>query len=187
MTPKKQFLGAFDMEFRDFADKIGARYSIVNGDLVPLDTGEFIVSETFGTSTIYLNKLTKTCNLIPPSNSYIGRPYKLKYTDCITLVASWLDKNRGSTFGNIYNTISRKQWLRYYEVGMKYWYIDNGFKEVTSLEEGDCLVYKYLPNITNHVGIYIPDNKILHHIPQKLSSLDTIDSSLIIGNYRYAN
>lgn len=175
------------MEFKDFADRIGTRYSIVNGDLVEAETGEFVVSETFGTNTIYVNKLTRTCNLIPAPNSYTGRPYKLKYTDCITLVASWLDKNRGSSFGNVYSSISRKQWFHYYEVGMKHYYLDNGFKEVSSLEEGDCIVYEYATNIHNHVGIYIKDNKILHHIPQKLSSLDNIDSSLILGIYRYGN
>jgi hypothetical protein len=70
---------------------------------------------------------------------------------------------------------------------MKYWYIDHGFKEVTDLQEGDCLVYECYPNIKNHVGIYINSQKILHHIPQKLSSLDTLDNSLIIGAYRYGN
>lgn len=175
------------MEFQDFADKIGTKYTVINGNLVASDNGEFVVSETFGINTIYLNKLTRMCALIPAIDSYIGRPYKLKYTDCITLVASWLDKNRGSNFDNIYNLISRKQWFHYYKVGMKHWYIDNGFKEVTELQEGDCLVYELYPGVNNHVGIYMSVGKILHHIPQKLSSLDVIDPSLIIGAYRYGN
>lgn len=175
------------MEFKDFADKIGQRYTVTNGDLVASDTGEFIVSETFAYNTIYLNKIQKTVQTITEPGSYIARPYKLKYNDCITLFAEWLDKNRGSSFGNIYQKLSRKDWLHYYEVGMKHWYLDNGFQEVTDLLEGDCLVYECYPNIQNHVGIYLSVGKILHHIPQKLSSLDTIDSSLIIGAYRYGN
>jgi hypothetical protein len=175
------------MEFQKFINKIGARYSIVNGDLTESSTGEFVVSEVFGYNTIYLNKIQKTCELIPDPKLYIGIPYVLRRTDCITLVTTWLDTYRQGNFGDVYSKISRKDWMHYYKNGMKYWFLDNGFKEVAELKEGDCLVYEHLPKVISHIGVYIEPNKILHHIPSKLSCLDTLNKSLIIGAYRYGN
>ena len=67
------------------------------------------------------------------------------------------------------------------------WHEDNGFQKVSDYQEGDCLVYKYREAVISHAGVYLSNNKILHHLPDKLSCIDAVDSSKILGGYRYAN
>lgn len=175
------------MEFQDFIDKIGSRYTITEGDLVESVTGEFVVSETFAINTIYLNRLNKTCNLITNKDSYIGRPYKLRVSDCINLVTSWLDNNLNTNYNKVYDNTSRKDLLKYLNEGMDGWFEINGFTKVTtdSIKIHDCIIYNWGGHaVSSHIGVYVGDNKILHHIPNKLSCIDTIDNNKILGAYR---
>lgn len=176
------------MDYEFFANKINQKFSIVNGLLVEDHSGIFTVSYDFAQYAVYLNRQTKTWNIIAPHKSYLARAYVLKRSDCITLFCEWLDDHLHTTFGNIYNTISNREFLKYYKSGMRLWYEDNGFKEVSNPIIGDCLVYadssnEVIPN--NHVGVCVADNKILHHLPGRLSSIDTIDYTKIIGCYRH--
>ena len=47
------------MEYKDFIDKVGMRFDIVEGELKESPSGLFIVSETYKPFSIYLNKQTK--------------------------------------------------------------------------------------------------------------------------------
>jgi hypothetical protein len=178
------------MDYSFFADKLGQRFSIVSGVFVQDSLGQFTVSYDFKQYSIYLNRQTKTWSPIAPEKSYLARAYVLKRSDCITLFTEWLDDHLHTSFGNIYNTISNKQFLKYYKSGMRLWYEDNNFCEVTTPRVGDCLVYaeavtEVIPN--NHVGVCVENGKILHHLPGRFSSIDTIDHSKILGCYRYVN
>jgi hypothetical protein len=178
------------MDYDFFTNKVGKRFSLVSGLLVEDDLGLFTVSYTFNQYTVYLNKQQKTWAIIAPQKSYLARAYVLKRSDCITLFTEWLDDHLHTSFGNIYNTISNKQFLKYYKSGMRLWYEDNNFCEVATPKVGDCLVYaeavtEVIPN--NHVGVCVENGKILHHLPGRLSSIDTIDHSKILGCYRYVN
>jgi len=178
------------MDYNLFADKVGKRFSLVRGLLVEDEFGLFTVSYEFNQYSIYLNKQQKTWAPIAPQKSYLARAYVLKRSDCITLFTEWLDDHLHTSFGNIYNTISNKQFLKYYKSGMRLWYEDNNFCEVSKPARGDCLVYadavtEVVPN--NHVGVCVAEDKILHHLPGRLSSIDTIDYNKILGCYRYVN
>jgi cell wall-associated NlpC family hydrolase len=73
-------------------------------------------------------------------------------------------------------------------LGMAAWYNVNGFVQVETLQVGDSLVYENgLPSLGNHVGVYLGENKILHHIPNKLSSIDLLDNTKILGIFRYGS
>jgi len=174
------------MEYQDFIDKIGTRYTITEGDLVESVTGEFVVSETFAINTLYLNRLNKTCSLITNKDSYIGKPYKLRETDCVTLVTGWLDNNLNTGYTKIYSNTSRKDLLKYLSDGMATWFEINGFTKITldKIKVHDCIVYSYDDIVNNHIGVCVEDNKILHHIPKKLSCIDIIDNNKILGVYR---
>lgn len=185
MTSKKQFLDAFDMEFRDFADKIGEKYDIVNGELVSLDTGCLTVSYELKPYTIYLNKIQKTVTLVVPEKSYLARDYLLRKTDCVTLVNEWLDDKHGTKFLEAYLKTKNREFYHYYSEGMRYAYLDYGFTEVTEAVIGDVLEYAYQPGIVSHVGVYLGEEKILHHLPYKLSSIDILDRIKVTGIYRY--
>jgi hypothetical protein len=176
------------MDYEYFANKIGTRFALERGLFVENQKGDFTASLNFAQYSIYLNKQTKTWTPIAPEKSYLARAYVLKKSDCITLFTEWLDDHAGTKFGNIYNSISNREFLRYYKSGMRLWYEDNGFTEVSSPVLGDCLVYgdsvtSVIP--INHVGVCVGNEKILHHLPGRFSSIDTIDYTKIIGCYRY--
>jgi len=177
------------MEYQNFSDKVGTRFDIVNGDLVESPSGLFIVSETYQNNTIYLNKQSKKATLIVEMSKYIGRPYKLRVSDCTSLWTQWLDANKGSSYYQIYKAMPHREFMAWMKAGMCSYFESQPFTKVTSdnLVEGDCLVYSFNDMIDSHVGIYINENKILHHLPRKMSSLDILDRSKILGAYRYAN
>lgn len=177
------------MNYEYFANKINCKFSLVRGEFVEDAEGIFTASFNFAQYSIYLNKQTKTWTPIAPEKSYLARTYILKKSDCITLFTEWLDDRTGTKFGNIYNNISNREFLKYYKSGMRLWYEDNGFIEVAVPRTNDCIVYAdtsndVIPN--NHVGVCVDNNKILHHLPNRFSSIDVIDYSKIIGCYRYA-
>lgn len=178
----------YAMDYEYFANKIGTKFSLVRGEFVESQNGIFTSSFDFAQYSIYLNKQTKTWIPIAPAKSYLARHYALKRSDCISLVAEWLDDHNSTDFLSGYYNMRNRDFLRYYKLGMRLWYEDHGFKEVDSLQIGDCLVYgdsvtDTIPN--NHVGIYVDNNKILHHLPGRFSSIDNINYSKIIGCYRY--
>ena len=174
------------MNYEYFKSKLGCKFNIVGGDLVESEKGLLTVSENYSSNVIYLNKLNKTFNLVVPQKSYIGRVYSLRKLDCVTLFAEWLDDHFGSSWGNMYAKYPTREFYRYYKDGMSLWYDDNGFTKVDTPAHGDCIVYEYKPKAVSHVGICLEGTKILHHLPYKLSCIDSLDSSKIIGVYRYA-
>lgn len=174
------------MEYKDLQDKVRVRFDIVEGELVESPSGLFIVSKTYQPYSIYLNAHQETFTVIAPEKSYIGRKYRLRISDCITLFAEWLDDNTGSAFGNIYQNLTNKEFYKYYCSGMCYWYLDNGFTEKQVYEHGDVLVYAHAKGIISHVGICIDGDKILHHIPNKYSCLDLIVPEKVIGVFKNA-
>jgi hypothetical protein len=178
------------MDYNFFADNVGKHFSLVRGLFVEDECGLFTVSYDFKQYSIYLNKQQKTWAPIAPEKSYLARAYVLKRSDCITLFTEWLDDHLHTSFGNIYNTISNRQFLKYYNSGMRSWYEDNSFCEVTSPKVGDCLVYADpVTEVTpiNHVGVCVAEGKILHHLPGRFSSIDVIETNKILGCYRYDN
>ena len=176
------------MQYEELVTKLGTRYDIVNGILTESPAGELVVTDNFAESNaIYLNHITKTVNLIIPRKNYIGRTYILRRSDCISLVAEWLSNNSDIDFNKIYSKITNKTFMKYYKEGINYWFEENNFIEVTSPEVGDCLVYEFRPEVISHAGVFLENNKILHHIPYLLSSIDRVDMTKVIGVYRYAN
>lgn len=182
------FWSPFPMEFKEFIDKLGLKYTITNGDLVESETGEFLVTETLGINTIYVNKLTSSVKLVYAKDSYIGRSYKLKENDCITLFTNRLDGHFNTNYRSIYEKTSRKELFKYYIEGMSLWFEDNNFIKVdpANMLLDDCIVYQFDNKSNCHVGVYIGNNNILHHMPDKLSGIDILDTSKILGVYRYA-
>ena len=176
--------------YQDYENKVNTRFDIVHGDLVENTNGQFVVSYQYQENTIYLNKLNKTAYLIIPKDSYIGLDYRLRLNDCTSLWTKWLDAHKGSHYYDIYKAMSQREFLKWMKAGMCSYFDTQPFIKITdynTLVEGDCLVYSFNDIIDSHVGIYIEDDKILHHLPRKFSSLDYLDRSKLIGAYRYAN
>jgi hypothetical protein len=176
------------MNYDDYINKIGTRYNIVLGKLVESTEGQLVVSDNFTASNIiYVNKLNRTVELVIPKELYIGRSYHLRKSDCISLIAEWLTNNTQTDFNKIYSKISNKVFMEYYKNGIDTWFEQNGFYQVPTPIVGDCIVYAYKPAVISHAGIYLENNKILHHIPYLLSSIDDIEAEKILKVYRYGN
>lgn len=169
------------LNYNEYSEKVGLKYDIIEGLLVESSTGILTVSDQFKPYTIYVDKYNKLANLIVPEKAYIGRPYILKKSDCIKLVNEWLDDSLGTDYVKRYKDTSNSQFKKYYTDGVKYAYLDNGFTEVfDSPNIGDVLVYMN----QNHVAVLVNNNKILHHMPKKLSCYDVLDTTKILGVFR---
>lgn len=176
------------MNYNDFYNKIGTRYNIVLGHLSEDIDGMLTVSDNFAYSNIiYVNHSNKTVSLVIAREEYVGRSYSLRKRDCISLIAEWLTNNTDKDFNKVYSKISNKDFMEYYKKGIDIWFEENGFTQVTDPIQGDCVVYAYKPAVISHAGIYINQNKLLHHIPYTLSSIDSIDYSKVLKVYRYGN
>lgn len=177
-----------NMNYNDYYNKIGIKYNIVLGKLVEDTEGTITVSDNFTASNIiYVNHANKTANLVIAKEEYVGRSYALRKNDCISLIAEWLTNNTNKDFNKVYSKISNKVFMEYYKKGIDIWFEENGFTQVTTPILGDCLVYAYKPDVISHAGIYIQQDKILHHIPYLLSSIDSIDAEKLLKVYRYGN
>jgi len=114
---------------------------------------------------------------------YEGRPYSLGTYDCYTLVCDWMLRERGVTMKKIVDTPERltNQWLS-----------DSVFvtnEEITSWDRvvapqvGDGILFSMgkrsvdSTNSANHCGIYLADNKFLHHFPNRASCIQAFDQS----------
>lgn len=175
------------MDYNFFVNKLGEKFDIVNGDLVSSDTGRFMVSDIFQDNVIYLNPLTQQCFIVSDKESYVGHEYELGKNDCISLVSRWLDDHHGSNYAKYYRELPRRQLIDYMAKGMPKWFQDAGFDliELEQLEYGDCLVYANVEGLVIHIGIYLGGHKILHQLPDKLSSIDDLDRTKIVAIYRY--
>lgn len=179
------------LDYDLYKDKSGTRFAIVNGDLVEDPSGALIVSNTLVPMSIYLNSSTKTASLVIPRNQYIGREYKLRANDCITLCAEWLDSNKqlDKSLVKYYANLSNAKVIDLLRTGLVDFLVEVGFHTVNTADAtvGDLLLYNYKPEGVTyaHIGVYLGNEKILHHIPKKLSSIDTVDGTQILGVYRY--
>lgn len=177
------------MKYEDYIDKIGLSYDIVEGRLVEASNGVFTVSTTLAHNTIYVNKFDKTVALVTEPDSWLGRKYTFRDSDCVALSASYYDSIHGTDLSNFYKSFSYIQWLDYYKNGMVTWFEDHNFPEVPKeeIQPYDFLVYAYNGQARSHIAIYVGDNKILHHLPRRYSGYDQLDPTKILGVYRYGN
>jgi hypothetical protein len=172
-------------EYDMLKQHIGKKADVVSGSLVVSDTGFLTILQYPANYSIYLDSTNKTVQPIVPREELRGQVYKLRTRDCVVTVAQWLDTQYSTKLLDVYKSASNTKFYRYYTGDFGDWFKDNGFVlvEDATKSTGDVLFYGNY----NHIGIRLEDNKILHHLPKKYSSIDIIDESLIRKVYRYAN
>lgn len=120
---------------------------------------------------------------------YEGRPFYHGLLDCYTLLQDWYLRERGVvTPHNV-----ERPWMWW--TGKQSLYLQNakefGFSRVKgSVEVGDVFIYTFGSHIANHCGIYMGDNKILHHINGRFSCVEPITQMMnqhLIEIVRYKN
>ena len=103
----------------------------------------------------------------------LGREWVWAVSDCYTLVRDWY-KEQGIILFDLprpdENTFDQ---IAFFDV---HWRKEGrGFRELKfdeKLKEGDVLLFSLGSSILNHVGVYLNQGKILHHIQTRLSCRD---------------
>jgi hypothetical protein len=172
-------------EYDTLKQHIGKKVDVISGSLVVSDSGFLTILNYPANYSVYLDSTNKTVQPIVPREELRGQVYKLRTRDCVVTVAQWLDNKYNTKLLDVYRSASNSKFYRYYSGDFGDWFKDNGFTlvEDNSQNIGDVLFYGNY----NHIGIRLENNKILHHLPHKYSSVDTIDESLIRKVYRYVN
>lgn len=169
---------------------IGEKYTIKEGILVKDSLGEFTVTDKLiDGNIVYIGngKITVISN-----NPFIGLPYDMRYQNCVGLVASYLNTVQGSVdYIKLVKSIPIKKIIYYFNNPISPFLEELGFSLIAleDIKPNDIIVWQYNGLATSHIGAYLGENKLLHHIPNKLSCIDTIDlnSNKVLGIFRYVS
>lgn len=104
----------------------------------------------------------------------IGRPFLHGLFDCYTLVKDYFKRN----FNQILPTNLQRNW-EWWNTGSNL-YLEHaanyGFEEVHDIKKHDLLVMSLTSPVPNHGAIYLGDNKILHHVAGRFSTIENFGS-----------
>lgn len=99
-----------------------------------------------------------------------GRPFLHGLFDCYTLVKDYYRR----TFNLILPTNLQRTW-EWWNTGSNL-YLEHagsyGFEEVSEIKKHDLLVMSLSSPVPNHGAIYLGDNKILHHVAGRFSTIE---------------
>ena len=172
------------MNYEDYKDKVGERFTFSYGEIVASDTGEVEVTTFPKVNSIYVSHKNKKAQVIVDPKIYIGRQWKLYTSDCVSVAAEYVDDHVGTSLKMVR---PKKVYDQYFKLGVCQWFEDNNFLSVAvdDIQENDFVVYMYEPDVITHTAAYVGNGKILHHLPKKYSSIDLIeDYSKVLGVYR---
>jgi hypothetical protein len=178
-------------EYIKFCKNIGGRYNIQQGRFVEAEDGEFLVTDKLiGKGIIYLDKNRNTWSVLA-DNPFVGKEYILQTQNCAILTAKYLDyaKDDGVNYEKMMKSIPLKKLIYYFRNAVNPLLEELGFQSipVSEIQVHDIIVWQFNDFATSHMGVYLGDNKLIHHIPSMISCIDTIDlnSSKVLGVYRY--
>jgi hypothetical protein len=178
-------------EYKKFLTKLGSRCNIVKGGFVDAPDGEFLITDKLvGTNIIYVNRSIADFSIMS-DNKFIGLDYILTTQNCAILTAKYLDyaKQDGVNYEKMMKSIPLRKLIFYFRNAVAPLLEELGFTSVPveQIQVNDIIVWQYNTTATSHMGVYLGDNKLLHHIPQRISCIDNIDlsSNKVLGVYRY--
>jgi hypothetical protein len=106
---------------------------------------------------------------------YEGRPFLHGLFDCYTLIRDYYKKE----FNIFLPTNIQRNW-EWWSQGENL-YVENAkyfsFEEVSDIKKHDVLIMKIGSPVPNHGAIYLGNNKILHHIAGRFSTVQTLTNS----------
>ena len=104
----------------------------------------------------------------------IGRPFLHGLFDCYTLVKDYFKRN----FNLILPTNLQRTW-EWWNTGSNL-YLEHansyGFTEAKDIKKHDLLVMSLSSPVPNHGAIYLGDNKIMHHVAGRFSTIEEFGS-----------
>lgn len=114
---------------------------------------------------------------------YTSRPYVLGVYDCYTIVRDYLHQEFDYTLPELTDTPERlvNQWLSD-GVFIASEELQN-WDRVINRQAGDIVLFSisrgrgYTPFNANHCGIYLGENRFLHHLPNRASCVQSLDGT----------
>lgn len=104
-----------------------------------------------------------------------NRPYIYGIFDCLTLLKDYYRRN----FNILLPANLQRNW-EWWNNGDNL-YIDNAAKynffSVKEIQKHDMIVMKINSQVPNHAGVYLGDNKFMHHMGGKFSCIENLNSS----------
>ena len=103
---------------------------------------------------------------------YTGRPFRFGITDCYTIVRDFYKNEFGITLRNYarYDKFWEKESLY-----MKF-FRNEGFEVVEGEPRfGDVILIALGARVACHAAVYLGNGKILHHVQNRISSIDRYD------------
>jgi len=135
--------------------------------------------EQSGLPWIIVNPNTEQFYQFEPSGykaPIIGRPYVYKLFDCYTLIRDWYKENLGIDLKVDYEVPTLDEWISHpeYDSLIPPMAIKHGFTEVSlaDAKRGDLLLFSCTTQSTDHLGIYLGEQRFVHHSINRLSSVD---------------
>lgn len=172
------------LDYDFYYKNTGNRFDIVEGHMALDPDGPLLASRTPSNNCIYVNTVLKEVTII---SDWIGKPYSLQKSDCISQSLRWRSLNGYNDITNFYLSMSQSHLVKYYRKGAKFALVDAGLVEYEPLDtvprEGDLILYKYDGINENHTAILLGD-KVLHHLPQVLSCYSVYNPELLFKVYR---
>jgi proteasome lid subunit RPN8/RPN11 len=99
----------------------------------------------------------------------LRRKYIPNVTDCFTLARDYYRINYNIDFGTHPRPPNWEEWNPYY---IEQNYLKQGFYEVQEPQVGDILLFNIASHKINHIGVYIGNNRFLHHLYARESCED---------------
>jgi cell wall-associated NlpC family hydrolase len=104
----------------------------------------------------------------------VGRPFLHGLFDCYTLVRDYYTRN----FNLVMPTNLQRDW-EWWNQGPNL-YVEHannyGFENVNDIETHDLLVMSLGSEVPNHGAIYLGENKILHHVAGRFSTIEELST-----------
>ena len=107
----------------------------------------------------------------PQETSLIGRKYLHNVNDCFTIARDFYWQFFNIDIGINPRKADWEEWNPNYILQN---YIGMGFSEVSELQFGDALLFCISSTIPNHIGIYLDNDRFVHHLYRRTSEEDSL-------------
>lgn len=167
--------------------EVGQRWDIVEGEWVQNDTsGEFeVVDQPHVIDTIH----AETGNLT--TSKWVGKPWQFRRQDCISVAAEYMDDKYGTEYYKEYMSVTGPVYRQHVLNGVASYFDSHDdfyvIEDHNDIQVDDVLVYA-MPDVndlsSNHIALYLGDDKVFRQPPFKMTSIDPIDRDMVIKVYR---
>lgn len=133
-----------------------------------------VACEASGLPWLIVNPQTRQLVCLEPAGyvaELIGRPFSYGVHDCYSLVLDYYRREMGITLKHYLRNDRYGWWKDGQNLYMER-FAASGFVAVEEPEIGDVILMQVESPVPNHLGVYLGDNIMLHHLVNQLSRRD---------------